>query len=58
MIKHIAHMSPGRYHGSHHESDEPIGKCTTCKRTIIRWSLIEAPLGRDYWRNMIRAGVL
>jgi hypothetical protein len=57
-VKCMARMCGGRVCGHYHLSDEPLVRCPVCDRLIIRWSLMESPVARDWWRIMIRKGLL
>lgn len=58
MIKHVGHLSPGRYHGHHHESTEPLATCSVCGRDVVRWSLMKSKVARDWWIALVRKGLL
>lgn len=52
-VKHIAHISPGRVHGQHHESCVPVAVCPICSVLVIRWSVME-PDDKEIYVNGIK----
>ena len=53
VVRHIGHVSPGRYHGHHHVTEACIAVCGVCHRMVIRWSLM-GPKDRDAFVTEIR----